>query len=1195
MTGWRLWRRNLAFHARANLGTVLGAAVGTTVLVGALGVGDSVRASLREQALLRLGNTELALASGDRLFRAQLANDLQIGLAQAGLAQADRFPTVALLDLPAVATTPDGRARANGVHVVGVDQRFWLLADRPPAFAGLPSDAASLWQLAGQPPVLRPTPIPPGNVLLNQALAHQLRAQAGDEVLLRVQRPAELSQDAPLSPAEHATVALRVKVRAILSDTELGRFSLQASQIPPFNAFVSLPDLQTRAGAGGRANLLLVGRRAPPVSQVRSFVTLTPPGVSPGYVPPGYSSPQLLPVLTTLLHQRWHLEDAQLSWAEAPAEHLLELRSSRIFLEPSVCRVALDTPLNVALSPALPTRWAQPTGVLTYLVNTLRVGGRTTPYSMVSALGPGGLPTELRDDEVLINQWLADDLAAHPGDELTLTYYVVGRMRQLEERSAQFRIRGVFPMNTPGIDSGLMPDFPGVTNARNCRDWDTGLPIQTDRIRDKDEQYWHASRGTPKALITLAAGQRLWRNRFGDLTAVRWRLGGVSAADWARLPPQARYADVERLTQQQVRLTQALLGRLDPGAFGLNFTPARAQALAASNQAQDFGQLFLGFSFFLIVAALLLMAVLFQLSLEQRAGEVGILLALGFTPRRVRWLLLGEAAGLAALGGLVGVIGGLGYARAMLHGLTTVWSGAVASSPLGFHVQRLTLISGLAGGVAISWLTLWLALRREARQPVHTLLAEGATEAWPSPAPGKRPGRGALALAWTAGVSALGLLGWTLAKPAAATAETFFSAGGLLLIAGLAGSAGWLARWAHSAASARQTLTGLALRGATRRRKRSLATVALLACGSFLIVSIGAFHLEATPDAQKPAAGTGGFALIGEATQPVLHDLTSARGRAAYGLDTATLRGVRVVACRLHEGDEASCLNLNRAQNPRLLGVQPEALYQRGAFTFVAAAPGCDLRQGWRLLQPRPNDDAVPAIGDQASILWALGKQVGDVITYTDERGQPFKLRLVAAVANSILQGSLIIGEDQFVAHFPTTSGYRIFLIDAPSNSVEKVSAELTRGLADMGLALTPTIERLAAFNQVQNTYLGTFQVLGGLGLLLGSVGLGVVVLRNVLERRGELALLLAVGFRPRALHWLVAGEHGALLAGGLAVGTLAALVAVLPPVFARGVAVPYGWLSLLLAAVLLNGALWTWLATLAALRGRLLDALRNE
>ena len=63
-----------------------------------------------------------------------------------------------------------------------------------------------------------------------------------------------------------------------------------------------------------------------------------------------------------------------------------------------------------------------------------------------------------------------------------------------------------------------------------------------------------------------------------------------------------------------------------------------------------------------------------------------------------------------------------------------------------------------------------------------------------------------------------------------------------------------------------------------------------------------------------------------------------------------------------------------------------------------------------------------------------------------------------------------------------------------------------------------PTVARRNAFNAVQNTYLGTFQILGGLGLLLGSAGLGIIVLRNVLERRGELGLLLAVGFRPRAL-----------------------------------------------------------------------------
>ena len=99
----------------------------------------------------------------------------------------------------------------------------------------------------------------------------------------------------------------------------------------------------------------------------------------------------------------------------------------------------------------------------------------------------------------------------------------------------------------------------------------------------------------------------------------------------------------------------------------------------------------------------------------------------------------------------------------------------------------------------------------------------------------------------------------------------------------------------------------------------------------------------------------------------------------------------------------------------------------------------------------------------------------------------------------------------------------------------------MSRALQDVGLELTPAAERLNAFNAVQNTYLGTFQILGGLGLLLGSAGLGVVVLRNVLERRGELGLLVAVGFRRRALQRLVLSEHGALLVLGLGIGIAAA------------------------------------------------------
>lgn len=146
-----------------------------------------------------------------------------------------------------------------------------------------------------------------------------------------------------------------------------------------------------------------------------------------------------------------------------------------------------------------------------------------------------------------------------------------------------------------------------------------------------------------------------------------------------------------------------------------------------------------------------------------------------------------------------------------------------------------------------------------------------------------------------------------------------------------------------------------------------------------------------------------------------------------------------------------------------------------------------------------------------------------------------------------------------------------------------------------MGLELTPAAQRLAQFNAVQNTYLGTFQVLGGLGLLLGSVGLGIVVLRNVLERRGELAVLLAVGFRRGTLQRLLLIENGALLLLGLGLGVVAAAVAVAPALLAPTIELPWRTLGLTLSAVLLNGILWTWAATRVALRGEILAALRNE
>jgi ABC-type antimicrobial peptide transport system permease subunit len=204
-------------------------------------------------------------------------------------------------------------------------------------------------------------------------------------------------------------------------------------------------------------------------------------------------------------------------------------------------------------------------------------------------------------------------------------------------------------------------------------------------------------------------------------------------------------------------------------------------------------------------------------------------------------------------------------------------------------------------------------------------------------------------------------------------------------------------------------------------------------------------------------------------------------------------------------------------------------------------------------------------------------------------------VRHVATVADSIPQANLVIAEDRFEERFPSQSGYRAFLVAAPAERADEVSRELVRALTDHGLELEPTGARLEAFHSVQNAYLLIFQTLGGLGLLLGTAGLGMVVLRNTLERRGELAVARAVGYPKRAVRLLVGGEHAALVLAGLVCGSLAALVAIVPALLASVGDASFGLAGALVAASLACALGWVALATAWALRGALIDALRNE
>ena len=128
-----------------------------------------------------------------------------------------------------------------------------------------------------------------------------------------------------------------------------------------------------------------------------------------------------------------------------------------------------------------------------------------------------------------------------------------------------------------------------------------------------------------------------------------------------------------------------------------------------------------------------------------------------------------------------------------------------------------------------------------------------------------------------------------------------------------------------------------------------------------------------------------------------------------------------------------------------------------------------------------------------------------------------------------------------------------------PESDAPALATLLEERLSDLGVDVVETRARLAAYHRVENTYLSTFQALGGLGLLVGTLGLAAVLARNVLERRRELGLLRAVGFTPGHLRTLVLSESLLLVGTGLVLGSTTALVAVLPALAGRGAALPLG------------------------------------
>jgi putative ABC transport system permease protein len=293
------------------------------------------------------------------------------------------------------------------------------------------------------------------------------------------------------------------------------------------------------------------------------------------------------------------------------------------------------------------------------------------------------------------------------------------------------------------------------------------------------------------------------------------------------------------------------------------------------------------------------------------------------------------------------------------------------------------------------------------------------------------------------------------------------------------------------------------------------------------------------------------------------------------------------------EGDDASCLNLNRIANPRILGV--DAALLNGRFSTQVYAKGVIAENVWPLLKADIGE-CVPAIADQTVIQWSLGKKVGDTLIYKNSIGEEIKLKLMAGLAASVFQGNVLIDQSQFLKHFPTASGSNVFLIDGKPEDKAAITDELQNNLREMGWEMTGTAERLATFKSIENTYLSIFLALGALGLLIGTIGLAVVLQRAILARKPEFSLLLAVGFSRMKIVSIVISEYLILLIAGISGGFISAIIAVWPAVSGSVQSISFGFVASLIGMIVVNGLVWVvFIAVVQLQKMRLVEALRNE
>ena len=961
--------------------------------------------------------------------------------------------------------------------------------------------------------------IEPGTVAINEHLAGQLGIKAGDEIIIHFRQIDPLPQNAPFAPSKEQSDESRVmKVGKILAPG-IGNFSLGISQIVPGNVFINLSDLVSDEKQEDQVNRILIQNSI------------------------NYPDTVFPRALTKVLKPN----DLGLSIRRSGKTGEPELISNRIFIDSTIVSLIIKK---------IPSAWP----LITYLANSIELHGRATPYSFVSALPPEEY-SSIGDNQIVINNWLASDINAKPGDTLKLTWYDPGIGKMLKENSMNFIVSNVIDMNSPASDPMLMPDFPGISGSTTCSGWDAGVPILLDKIREKDEEYWNEFRGTPKALISYNTGRKIWGNNFGPATAVRF-------------PRSMNPEEIEGV----------LKGAFNPAVSGFTVADIRNKSSNAAGTGVDFSSLFLGLGMFIILSCIILLSFAVSIFFDSRKEQVRTYFALGFKNIFIKKLLFTEGLFYSIAGALPGVFIGFLLNALVIMALNSVWKGAVQTDTLSAHFGTGPLVAGFFTTVIIAGILLFIkvnsflrSLRKgESTDDIH--LRSGSLDF--------------LFFSLTF-ISALAAFILSLLNRNYSTLLSF-SAGSLLFVSFVLILRYYYIRYGKGLAVKRHKGSFLARKFYSVNPSQVITPVIFIAAGIFAVIITGANRQVLNQKMLLPSGGTGGYLLWMESAVPVKENLNMPEGRRTFGFNEPELQDLKFVQAARVSGDDASCLNLNHVSSPPLLGIEPEEFIRKGSFSFVSRIKGIGNENPWSLLERNPGTDIIYGVADQTVLEWGLKIKTGDTLNYRTETGQKLDIIICGGLKSSVFQGNILIGAHNLSKYFPSVPGSSVFLVDGNQELSGYYRRVLSERLSGYGVSVETAGEKLASFFQVTNTYLDVFTILGAFGMVLGVAGMGFILIRNFVQRKREFALMSATGFSIKQIRKFLLNDQIVILLWGILTGTVSGLIATLPSL-RSGSEIPWLIIIVMIISITIVGLL-ALLLSVRMVRGRsLVIQLRRE